>query len=74
MRAELALDALKMGLHRRKPDPGLLHHSDLGSRYVSLAFGPQARDAGIAVSTGLRGDAYANAVMDNGLGRQEQIR
>jgi putative transposase len=57
MRAELVVDALKMGLHRRRPDPGLVHHSDLGSQYVSLAFGQQARDAGIAVSMGSRGDA-----------------
>lgn len=65
MRAELVVDALKMGLHRRRPDPGLVHHSDLGSQYVSLAFGQQARDAGIAVSMGSRGDAYDNAVAES---------
>jgi len=65
MRAELVVDALKMGLHRRRPDPGLVHHSDLGAQYVSLAFGQQARDAGIAVSMGSRGDAYDNAVAES---------
>ncbi|HME02904.1 MAG TPA: IS3 family transposase, partial [Solirubrobacteraceae bacterium] len=63
--AELVVDALKMGLYRRRPDPGLVHHSDLGSQYVSLAFGQQARDAGIAVSMGSRGDAYDNAVAES---------
>jgi len=32
MRSELVVDALQMGLHRRKPAPGLVHHSD--SEYV----------------------------------------
>ncbi len=54
-----------MGLRRRRPEPGLVHHSDLGSQYVSLAFGQQARDAGIAVSMGSRGDAYDNAVAES---------
>jgi len=30
MRAELALDALQMALARRRPGPGLIHHSDQG--------------------------------------------
>ena len=65
MRAELVVDALKMALHQRRPDPGLVHHSDLGAQYVSLAFGQKARDAGIAVSMGSRGDAYDNAVAES---------
>jgi putative transposase len=47
-----------MGLHRRRPTPGLIHHSDQGSQFVSLAFGQKARDAGIAVSMGSKGCAY----------------
>jgi putative transposase len=31
MRAELVVDALQMALHRRRPAPGLVHHSDQGS-------------------------------------------
>src|SRR4051794_30276936 len=34
-------------------------------QFVSLAFGQQARDAGIAVSMGSRGDAYDNAVAES---------
>jgi putative transposase len=52
MRTELVSDALQMAVHRRKPEPGLIHHSDQGSQYVALGFGQQARDAGIAVSMG----------------------
>lgn len=65
MRSELVVDALGMGLARRRPDPGLIHHSDQGSQYVSLGFGQAARDAGIAVSMGSRGDAYDNAVAES---------
>jgi putative transposase len=52
MRTELVADALQMAVHRRRPEPGLVHHSDQGSQYVALGFGQQARDAGIAVSMG----------------------
>jgi putative transposase len=63
-RSTLVVDALKMALTRRRPAPGLIHHSDQGSQYVSLAFGRAARQAGIAVSMGSRGDAYDNAVAE----------
>jgi putative transposase len=64
MRASLVVDALTMALARRRPPPGLIHHSDQGSQYVSLAFGRAAGEAGIAVSMGSRGDAYDNAVAE----------
>jgi putative transposase len=38
MRSELVVDALQMALARRRPEAGLVHHSDQGSQYVSLAF------------------------------------
>jgi len=65
MRAQLVVDALKMALARRRPDPGLVHHSDQGSQYVSLGFGQAAHDAGIALSMGSTGDAYDNAVAES---------
>jgi putative transposase len=65
MRAELVTDALGMGLSRRRPGEGLIHHSDQGAQYVSLAFGQQARDAGIAVSMGSKGDCFDNAVAES---------
>jgi HTH-like domain/Integrase core domain len=44
MRATLVVDALEMALQRRRPGPGLIHHSDQGSQYVSLALAaPQGR-------------------------------
>jgi putative transposase len=69
MRTELVTDALQMALARRSPEPGLLWHSDQGSQFVSLAFGQQARAAGIAQSMGSRGDCFDNAVAENSLPR-----
>lgn len=39
LRAELVTDALDMALGRRESAAGLIHHSDRGSQYSSLAFG-----------------------------------
>ena len=65
MRAELVIDALEMALAHRRPDAGLIWHSDQGSQFVSLAFGQQARAAGIAHSMGSRGDCFDNAVAES---------
>jgi putative transposase len=65
MRAELVVDALQMAVARRRPAPGLVHHSDQGSQYVSLAFGQAARDAGIARSMGSKGCCFDNAVAES---------
>jgi putative transposase len=65
MRTELVTDALQMALTRRRPAPGLIWHSDQGGQFVSLAFGQQARAAGIAQSMGSRGDCYDNAVAES---------
>jgi putative transposase len=65
MRTELVADALQMALAQRRPDRGLIWHSDQGSQFVSLAFGQQARAAGIAQSMGSRGDCFDNAVAES---------
>ena len=61
LRAELVVDALEMAVDRRRPKPGLVHHSDQGSQYVSLALVQRCRRAGIELSMGARGCAYDNA-------------
>jgi putative transposase len=65
MRTELVSDALQMALARRRPEPGLIWHSDQGSQFVSLTFGQQARAAGIAQSMGSKGDCFDNAVAES---------
>jgi putative transposase len=65
MRTELVTDALQMALAQRRPEPGLIWHSDQGSQFVALAFGQQARAAGIAQSMGSKGDCFDNAVAES---------
>jgi putative transposase len=64
LRAELVIDALEMAVARRRPGPGLVHHSDAGSQYVSLAFGQRCHRAGIELSMGAKGCALDNAVAE----------
>jgi putative transposase len=65
LRAELVVDALGMAVTQRRPRPGLVHHSDRGSQYTSLAFGKTMQDAGILPSIGRRGDAFDNALAES---------
>jgi putative transposase len=65
LRTELILDALDMAITRRRPADGLVHHSDRGTQYTSLAFGRRCREAGISLSMGSTGDAYDNAMAES---------
>ena len=65
LRAELVLDALGMAVSSRRPAPGLVHHSDRGSQYASLAFGATLRESDLLASMGSRGDAYDNAAAES---------
>ena len=53
LKTRVVLDALDMALAARKPE-NVIHHSDQGSQYTSLAFGNRCRDAGVRPSTGSR--------------------
>lgn len=64
LRSELVVDALEMALARRRPDPGLVHHSDQGCQYTAVLFGKRCARAGIEVSMGSVGDCYDNAVCE----------
>ena len=63
LRARLVRDALDMALWRRRPGD-VIHHSDQGSQYTSLAFGARCREAGVRPSMGSVGDAYDNALCE----------
>jgi putative transposase len=65
LRTELVLDALEMALWNRRPAAGLIHHSDHGCQYTSLAFGRRCREAGIAASMGSVGDCFDNAMCES---------
>jgi transposase InsO family protein len=67
MRTDLVLDALRMALTRRPPgaDVQLIHHSDAGSQYTSMAFSQVLDDHGVLASIGSVGDAYDNAMAES---------
>ena len=61
LRTELVVDALQMAIRRRKPAPGLIHHSDRGVQYTALSFGKRLQEVGIVPSMGRVGSALDNA-------------
>jgi len=64
LRTELVLSALEMALWRRRPAK-VIHHSDQGSQYTSIAFGKRCREAGVWPSMGSVGDCFDNAMCES---------
>jgi putative transposase len=64
LRSELVLDALNMAVAQRRP-AGVIHHSDQGCQYTSLAFGLRCGEAGVRPSMGSVGDCYDNAMCES---------
>ena len=64
MRTELVLAALEMALDQRRPDQ-VIHHSDQGSKYTSIAFGNHCREAGVNASMGTVSDCFDNAMAES---------
>jgi putative transposase len=64
LRTELVLEALNMALGQRRP-AGVIHHSDQGTQYTSIAFGMRCREAGVRPSMGSVGDCFDNAMCES---------
>lgn len=64
LRTQLVLDALTMAVRQRRPK-GVIHHSDQGSQYTSLAFGKRCQEAGVRPSMGSVGDCFDNALCES---------
>lgn len=64
MRKELVLEALNMAIDQRRPEK-VIHHSDQGSQYTSIAFGKRCKDTGVDLSMGSVGDCYDNAMAES---------
>jgi putative transposase len=65
LKTELVLDALNMAIYTRRPQPGLIHHSDRGSQYTSVEFGSRLREEGLLPSMGSVADAYDNSMAES---------
>jgi len=73
MRTSLVLDALEHALWTRQRErrgslAGLVHHTDAGSQYTSIAFTERLAAAGVSASVGTVGDAYDNALAESVIG------
>jgi putative transposase len=64
LRTELVLEALNMALWRRRWPEEVIHHSDQGCQYTSIAFGSRCREAGVRPSMGSVGDCFDNAMCE----------
>ena len=64
LRTELVLEALNMALAQRRP-AGVIHHSDQGTQYTSIAFGMRCRESGVRPSMGSVGDCFDNAMCES---------
>jgi len=65
LKTELVVDALQMAVWKRRPAPGLVHHSDQGAQYTALSFGERLREVGITPSMGRTGSALDNAMAES---------
>lgn len=63
--AELPLFALNEALSRRRPEEGLLHHSDRGCQYTAEAYRKVLAERGITVSMSRKGNCWDNAVAES---------
>jgi len=61
----LTLAALAMTLRQRRVRPGLIHHSDQGAQYSSLAYRQRLLASGVTPSMSRKGNCYDNAVAES---------
>ena len=61
----LTVDALTMPLERRRPAPGVLHHTDRGSQYAGHAYRDALAAHGMTCSMSRSGDCWDNAVAES---------
>jgi len=64
LRTDLVLQALNMALEQRGPEE-VIHHSDQGTQYTSIAFGLRCKKTGVRPSMGSVGDCYDNAMCES---------
>ncbi len=65
---DLVQNALTMALWRRKPKPGLLHHSDRGVQYASGDYQGLLTSAGITCSMSRKGNCWDNSCVESFFG------
>jgi len=72
MTKTLVIDALRAAYWRKKPKPGLMHHSDRGSQYCSAAYRALQARYGMTTSMSRKGNCWDNAPMESFFGTLTQ--
>ena len=65
LRTDLIVEALNNAVTQRRPEPGVIFHSDRGCQYTSAHFGALADDLGVRLSVGRKGQCWDNAVAES---------
>ena len=65
MATDLVLDALRMAWFRRRPEAGLIFHSDRGRQYCSMDLRRALQTYGMRASMSRKGDCWDNAVSES---------
>jgi transposase InsO family protein len=65
LRTDLVAEALTDAVNRRRPAPGIVFHSDRGCQYTSTQYAHLARDLGVTLSVGRKGQCWDNAVAES---------
>ena len=74
MTVDIVIDALTMAWFRRRPAPGLIHHSDRGSQYASEAFQGTLKRYGMVCSMSRKGNCWDNAPTESFFGSLKNER
>jgi putative transposase len=65
LRTDMVAEALTDAVNRRRPAPGVIFHSDRGCQYTSTQYANLARDLGVTLSVGRKGQCWDNAVAES---------
>jgi transposase InsO family protein len=65
LRTDLVEQALRNAITQRRPEPGVIFHSDRGCQYTSSQYARAASDAGVRLSAGRKGQCWDNAVAES---------
>jgi transposase InsO family protein len=65
LRTDLVAQALEDAVRQRRPEPGVIFHSDRGCQYTSARYADLADSLGVRLSVGRKGQCWDNAVAES---------
>jgi len=65
MTTDLVASAIRQAVRNKRPEPGLIHHSDRGSQYCAHDYRKLLKQFGMVSSMSRKGNCYDNAPMES---------